>query len=117
LLKNAVDCSYVFGICYGNGHTDCERFNYSIAVHCDSDTVVPKGYQVNTIPARTWVVAECVGAMPEAIQQLWHEICSEFFPTSNYKPTYEMDIEAYPTGNMTSSDYRSQIWIPIVNEQ
>jgi AraC family transcriptional regulator len=117
LLKNAVDCSYVFGICYGNGHTDCESFNYGIAVQCDSNTVAPKGYQVNIIPARTWVVAECVGAMPEAIQQLWHEICSEFFPTSDYKPTYEMDIEAYPAGNMTASDYRSQIWIPIVNEQ
>jgi AraC family transcriptional regulator len=68
------------------------------------------------IPTKTWVVAECVGAMPEAIQQLWHEIYSEFFPTSGYKPTYEMDIEAYPAGNMTASDYRSQIWIPIVNE-
>ena len=81
LLKYTSDCSYVFGICYGNGHTNCEHFDYSIAVQCAPDTVAPDGYRVNTIPARTWVVSECVGAMPDAIQQLWHEICSEFFPT------------------------------------
>lgn len=116
LLKYASDRSYIFGICYGSGHTDCERFDYGIAVQCASDTIAPEGYRVNTIPARTWVVSECVGAMPDAIQQLWHEICSEFFPTSDYKLTYEMDIEAYPAGNMTASDYRSQIWVPIAHE-
>lgn len=116
LLKCASDRSYIFGICYGNGHTDCENFDYGIAVQCAPDTVAPEGYRVNTIPARTWVVSECVGAMPDAIQQLWHEMCSEFFPTSDYKLTYEMDIEAYPAGDMAAFDYRSQIWIPIVNE-
>lgn len=113
LLKYASDISYVFGICYGNNHTDCEVFDYGIAMQCAPDTVAPEGFRVNTIPARTWVVSECVGAMPDAIQRLWHELGSEFFPTSNYKPTYEMDIEAYPEGDMTASDYRSQIWVPI----
>lgn len=116
LLKYAKDRSYVFGICYGNGHTDCEQFDYSIAVPCPSDTAAPEGYHISNIPARTWVVFECAGAMPHAIQNLWHEICAEFFPTSDYKPTYELDIEAYPDGDMTASDYQSQIWIPIVNQ-
>lgn len=115
LLKYASDSSYIFGICYGSGHSDCEHFDYGIAVQCAPDTVAPEGYRVNTIPERTWVISECVGAMPDAIQRLWHEICSEFFPASDYKPTYEMDIEAYPPGDMTSSDYRSEIWIPIEN--
>ncbi len=114
LMEYASDQSYVFGICYGSGHSDCEHFEYGIAVQCSPDTVAPEGFRVNTIPARTWIVSECVGAMPDAIQQLWHEICTEFFPASDYKPTYEMDIEAYPDGNMTAPDYRSQIWIPIV---
>ncbi len=114
LMEYASDQSYVFGICYGSGHSDCEHFDYGIAVQCSPDTVAPEGFRVNTIPARTWIVSECVGAMPDAIQQLWHEICTEFFPASDYQPTYEMDIEAYPDGNMTAPDYRSQIWIPIV---
>ena len=113
LLAHASDKSFLFGTCYGNGHTNDESFDYGIAVQCAPDTVAPEGYRVNTIPARKWVIAECVGPMPDAIQQLWHEMCSEFFPTSGYKPTYEMDIEAYPDGDMTSPDYKSQIWIPI----
>ena len=113
LLAHASDRQYVFGTCYGNGHTNDESFDYGIAVKCAPDTDVPEGYRVNTIPARKWVIAECIGPMPDAIQQLWHELCAEFFPTSGYTPTYEMDIEAYPDGDMTSPDYRSQIWIPI----
>lgn len=109
LLKNASDKTYVFGIGYGNTYTNKKTFDYSIAVECDENITVPEGYTVNEIPARTWIVAECTGTMPEAIQKLWHEICTEFFPVSEYKPTYEMDIEAYPTGDMTSSDYRCQI--------
>lgn len=113
LLKNASDKTYIFGICYGNTHTNKMTFDYSIAVECDGNITVPEGYTVSEIPARTWIVAECTGAMLEAIQKLWHEICTEFFPASEYRPTYEMDIEAYPSGNMTSPDYHSQIWIPI----
>lgn len=113
LLKYASDSSFIFGICYGNGHTDCESFDYSIAVECAPDTVAPKGFRVSAIPERTWVTVECTGAMPDAIQKLWHELCSEFFPTSNYKPTCELDIEAYPEGDMTDKSYKSQIWVPI----
>ena len=113
LLKHASDKEFIFGTCYGNSYTDNERFDYGIAVKCAPDTVAPEGYRVNKIPARKWVVAECTGAMPDAIQNLWHELCAEFFPTSGYKPTYEMDIEAYPDGDMTSPSYKSQIWVPI----
>ncbi|MCM1315405.1 MAG: AraC family transcriptional regulator [Prevotella sp.] len=113
LLKNASDKTYIFGICYGNTHTSQMTFDYSIAVECGENVIIPEGYTVSEIPARTWIVAECIGAMPEAIQKLWHELCAEFFPTSEYKPTYEMDIEAYPAGNMISPDYKCQIWIPI----
>lgn len=113
LLKLTSDRSFIFGICYGKGQTDCEHFDYSIAAQCEPDTIAPDGYRVSVIPARTWVVSECVGAMPDAIQNLWHELCTEFFPTSNCTPTYEMDIEAYPAGNMTDANYKSQIWVPI----
>ena len=116
LLSNASDHSYIFGISYGAGHTDNECFDYAIAVECAPDTIPPEGFRVNTIPASTWVVSECTGPMPEAIQKLWHDMCSEFFPTSNFKPTLEMDIEAFPVGNMTFASYKSQIWIPIVKK-
>ena len=113
LLKNASDKTHIFGICYGHNHTDSETFDYSIAVECGENVIIPEGYTVKEIPARTWVIAECTGAVSESVKKLWHEICTEFFPMSEYRPTYEMDIEAYPAGDINSPDYRCQIWIPI----
>lgn len=116
-IKTIVDLLYesedVYGICYGNIPTDSKTFDYAIGGKCRNDIVVPDGFRLNTIPARTWIIFECIGSMPDAIQDTWHKICAEFFPTSQYKPTYEMDIEVYPKGDMTSKDYVSYIWIPV----
>ena len=114
LLDVTADKTFIFGVCYGNLPENAKTFDYSIAVACSKDTAVPDGFRRNTIPARTWAVFECKGAMPDAIQNLWHKIVSEFFPTSSYQPTYEMDIEAYSEGNMSDPDYRSEIWIPVI---
>lgn len=113
LLALTNDRTYIFGICYGAELTDEKTFDYGIGAAYDGIAEVPEGYRVTEIPARTWAVFETCGAMPDAIQQLWHNICAEFFPTSEYQPTYEMDIEAYTEGNMTSRDYRSEIWVPV----
>jgi AraC family transcriptional regulator len=51
--------------------------------------------------------------MPDAIQETWQRIVSEFFPYSTYTPTCEMDVEAYTDGDMSSPDYKSEIWIPV----
>ena len=104
LLDTTTDRTYIFGVCYGNLSEDAKTFDYSIAAKCNENTVVPEGFRKNTIPSRTWVVFECKGAMPTAMQDMWHKIVSEVFPTSSYQPTYEMDIEAYTEGDMGSSD-------------
>lgn len=116
-IKAIVDLLYesedVYGICYGHIPTDSKTFDYAIGGKCRSNIAVPDGFRLNTIPARTWIIFECIGSMPDAAQDTWHKICAEFFPTSEYKPTYEMDIEVYPKGDMTSKDYISYIWIPV----
>lgn len=116
LLDITTDKTFIFGICYGNIPDNASAFEYSIGAPCDKNTDVPEGFRRNTIPARTWAVFECKGAMPEAIQDLWHRITSEFFASSVYEPTYEMDIEAYSEGDMSSPDYQSEIWIPVVKK-
>ena len=113
LLNAASDRTDIFGICYANPHKDESTFDYSIAVKYDGSSPVPEGFTVNEIPARTWAVFSCTGKMPKAIQELWHRICTEFFPSSSYEPTYEMDIEVYKYGDMTSDDYQSEIRVPV----
>ena len=115
LLSKASDRSFIYGICYNHEPTDSNSFDYSIAAIYDGDDV-PAGFRLNEIPERTWLVFEVTGPMPNAIQEMWHKICTEFFPTSNYQPTYEMDIEAYTAGQMTSSDYKSELWIPVTKK-
>ncbi len=116
LLELSSDKENVFGICYANPHKEESTFDYSIAAVIDEDAKIPEGFTANVIPARTWIVFECKGAMPDAIQQLWHRICAEFFPSSSYEPTYEMDVEAYRDGDMNSPDYQSEIWVPVKNK-
>ena len=113
LLENTSDAEMIFGICYANPHKEESTFDYSIAAIVGEDQPIPEGFTVNVIPAQAWAVFECIGAMPEAIQTLWHRICTEFFPSSAYEPTYEMDIEAYTDGDMSSPNYRSEIWVPV----
>lgn len=112
LLEQTPDASFLYGICYGNTPKDDKTFDYSIAARYGGGRI-PQGFHVREIPARTWVVFECRGAMPDAIQETWHRICAEFFPTSAYQPTYEMDIEAYTEGDMSADNYRSEIWVPV----
>ncbi|MDE7406556.1 MAG: GyrI-like domain-containing protein [Clostridiales bacterium] len=111
LIRGASDKALMFGICYEQKGDD--TFDYSVAVLCDENTPTSDGFKKTLIPARTWAVFECVGAMPQAIQQAWREITTEFFPTSNYRPTGEFDIEVYPDGDTDSSDYKSEIWISV----
>lgn len=113
LLELTPDKTNIFGVCYGNVPNNKKTFDYSIAALYDDGTQVPDGFRVNEIPARTWAVFECIGPMPDAIQQTWHKICAEFFPTAKYKPTYEMDIEAYSAGVMNAPDYKSEIWVVV----
>lgn len=99
----------LYGICYGGVGT----FEYSIAAECNKDCPIPTGYRMRNIAAKTWIVFECIGAMPDAIQETWHRIITEFFPTADYEPTYELDIEDYPDGDTLSPDYKCFIWIPV----
>lgn len=113
LLELTTDTASIFGICYGNSPKDVKTFDYSIAALCREDCVAPDGFRITEIPSRTWAIFPCKGAMPDAIQGLWHRICAEFFPASPYQPTYELDIEAYTEGNMSAPDYESEIWVPV----
>lgn len=113
LQRMATDQTLLFGICYGNEATDEKTFPYSIAVPYDGNGPAPEGFRVREIPAATWAVFSCTGAMPDAIQNAWQQICAEFLPTSGYRQTLDMDIEVYPDGDMSSPEYRSEIWLPV----
>jgi AraC family transcriptional regulator len=101
----------VLGIC-DSCLNDSEHFNYAIAVE-SNQSEVPDGYTIIEIPAATWAVFKCIGAMPNAIQAMWKRIYSEFFPQSDYEPTQGIDFEYYTQGDNSKANYVSEIWLPV----
>lgn len=98
----------------------CDRFNtsefdYYIAVASDMEP--PEDMEAYTVPAAAWAVFECIGPMPDAIQELEKRIVTEWLPTSGYEYGIGPDIELYPderAGNLP--DYRSEVWMPVVKK-
>lgn len=105
----------ILGICYGGGNPT--EFTYSIASGYNGKTPVPEGFRIKEIPAGTWAIFKCKGALPDAIQDLWRRIYTEFFPTSDYVPNNEIDFEAYPEGDLSSPCYESEIWVAVENPE
>ena len=70
-------------------------------------------FDVLKIEASTWAVFESIGPFPEALQNVWGRIYSEWFPSSGYEAVEGPEIlwnESPDTGN---PKYRSEIWIPV----
>lgn len=100
------------GICVQE-KTNAKEFLYGIGCKADLVREIPKGFKLLTIPAYTWVIFKCVGAMPEAIQNMWERIYREWLPGANYELIPDYDIENYLPGDNTEADYVSEIWLPV----
>ncbi len=94
---------------------DGKDFDYYISVA--SDKPLPAGMEEYTVPAATWAIFECVGAMPKAIQELQTRIVSEWLPVSGYEYADAPDIEIYSEGDMSSPNYRSEVWLPVTKKK
>ncbi|MBS4177477.1 GyrI-like domain-containing protein [Bacillus sp. FJAT-49731] len=102
----------ILGVCVDKGASESgQSIDYWIAAASEGD--VPEGFQSLNIPACKWVVFEVHGPMPDAIQNVWKQIFSEWFPSSGYKHAGTPDLEVYTDGDASSPDYYSEIWIPI----
>jgi AraC family transcriptional regulator len=88
--------------------------DYYIAAITDKDC--PKTMCKLEIPSLTWAVFEITGSLPVAMTGIWGRIFSEWFPTSGYEHAEAPEVEWYSKGDMTASDYKSEIWIPVVKK-
>lgn len=86
-------------------------FDYYIAV--SSTQPVLEGMDEYEIPACTWAIFECKGAMPHAIQNMQQRIMTEWFPNSGYQYADAPDIELYGEGDQSADDYLCWIWVPV----
>ncbi|TVX84770.1 AraC family transcriptional regulator [Paenibacillus agilis] len=103
----------VLGVCVDKEHKgkDLTVIDYWIGTEYIGET--PQPLLEMNIPASKWVVFEVHGAMPDAMQNTWKKIMSEWFPSNSYQHAGAPDLEVYFTGNPNRSDYYSEIWIPV----
>ncbi|MFV0516993.1 MAG: effector binding domain-containing protein [Aminipila sp.] len=98
---------------------DGKEFEYMIADEYDGSSAVPSGFVTKTIPAFTWAVFPCIGAMPDSMQSINERIFSEWLPNckeyefaAGYNIEMYEDPAGYPKG-IEDENYYSEIWIPV----
>ncbi|HNX63608.1 MAG TPA: AraC family transcriptional regulator [Oscillospiraceae bacterium] len=108
----------MYGICIDEGVSGKE-FDYMIADNYLPWNEIPEGFSARTIPAYTWAVFPCKGAMPKALQDVNTKIFSEWLPNcKDYEIAAGYSIEMYTPvddykNGMQDENYYSEIWVPV----
>lgn len=92
------------GVCIGENNVDQYKYGIGIEIK-ENDEQIP-GTDIINVAKSKWVVFECEGNKPADINELWSKIYKEYFPTSEYKQSMNIDFELYNDNNI-------EIWIPI----
>ena len=96
----------MYGICIDSEGQD---FIYLIADNYSPESEIPEGFETRVIPAGTWAVFPCHGALPKSLQDVNTKIWSEWLPSCKaYKLAGNYNIEMY-----TEDSNYSEIWIPV----
>ncbi|MDD3334360.1 MAG: AraC family transcriptional regulator [Eubacteriales bacterium] len=106
-MERYPDFAAMYGVCMDSNGKD---FTYLIAGNYIPWEDVPEGFTTETIPAGTWAVFPCRGALPEALQAVNTRMWKEWVPSCReYKLGGNYNIEMYgpPDG-----DY-NEIWLPV----
>lgn len=101
----------MYGICLDG---DGKNFEYLIADNYLPRSEVPEGYVTKVIPAGTWAVFPCTGALPKALQDVNTKIWSEWLPScKSYKLAGNYNVEMYTPPCENPDDTYSEIWVPV----
>ncbi len=109
----------LLGLCADFG-PDMEKFTYVIGVEASPGMKAPEGTQRVSVPGAQYAVFECIGAMPDGIQNGWKEIMGNWFPKADWEQAAPVNFELYPSfpegderGDPTSPKCYTEIWIPV----
>ncbi|MBD0421908.1 AraC family transcriptional regulator [Streptomyces sp. TRM S81-3] len=76
----------------------------------------PDGLSVLPVPAGTWAVFTTSGPAPQAIQNLWRDVFTEWFPSNPYRSRPGPEIlRSRLSADGTEAD--AELWLPVEREQ
>lgn len=102
----------ILGVCVDKSDSQTKQIEYWIATAHEGNEI-PQGFSKLEIPSATWAIFEVHGAMPDAMQNKWKQIFSEWFPSSGYQLAGAPELEVYSEGDASRPDYYSEIWIAV----
>ncbi|MDG0948335.1 AraC family transcriptional regulator [Bacillus paranthracis] len=76
----------------------------------------PEQFKQLEVAASTWAIFEAVGPFPDALQNVWGRIYSEWFPSSNYELAEGPEILWNEQKDTSSPNFKSEIWIPVLKK-
>ncbi|WP_242212337.1 AraC family transcriptional regulator [Bacillus cereus group sp. BfR-BA-01383] len=76
----------------------------------------PEQFTQLEVVASTWAIFEAVGPFPDALQSVWGRIYSEWFPSSNYELAEGPEILWNESKEVSSPNFRSEIWVPVLKK-
>ncbi|ADY23994.1 AraC family transcriptional regulator [Bacillus paranthracis] len=76
----------------------------------------PEQFKQLEVAASTWAIFEAVGPFPDALQNVWGRIYSEWFPSSNYELAEGPEILWNEQKDISSPNFKSEIWIPVLKK-
>lgn len=104
----------MFGLCQSDEKRP-DEVEYSIMVKADG--ILPEGYTQILIPEAAWAVFDCVGPVPQSIQEGWKYLQEEWLVKYPFSHANCPELEWYSDGNAYAADYLSQIWIPVIDRK
>ena len=101
------------GVCHDVESPD--RINYMAGyITTDVEKAKAMGLDILEVDEAEYAVVELTGKVPECIHAGWKYLMEVFFPEHGYIHSGKPDFEYYFKGDMHSSDYKMELWVPLV---
>ncbi len=116
IMPDDIAIGGLLGICFTTDIKD-NRFPYGIGFALGEKEIDTGDFDVVEIPANTYAVFTVKGKMPEAFQNTYKRICTEFFVTGDYEYANSIELEVYPSDDILNPNFTCEIWIAVKNKK
>lgn len=104
-----------YGMCFDMGNPG--RINYMACYDVrDTPKAREMGLEVMEIQEAEYAVLSLKGPVPECIHKGWKYAMEVFLPEQGYRHAGTPDFEVYFEGDMSSPDYKMELWIPLCRQ-
>ncbi|MYT72513.1 MULTISPECIES: AraC family transcriptional regulator [unclassified Streptomyces] len=99
------------------GRAEGSELDYYQAVAVPAGTPAPESLPTLAVPAGTWAVFTTSGPAPEAIQRLWSDVYTEWFPSNPYRtrPGPEL-LRTHLSQSPDGPTAEAELWLPVERE-